>query len=79
MHQVGSTYPVHTVDAYTSVISLEQEQSKYNNAPATLTLLSFANKLCKSSAVLGAFVVAVIPAMAALIGYREVVVVVTGE
>jgi hypothetical protein len=32
---------------------------KAHNAPATLTLLSFVNKLCKSSAVLGALVVAV--------------------
>jgi hypothetical protein len=46
---------------------------KAHNAPATLTLLSFVNKLCKSSAVLGALVVAGIPAMVVLIGYQKVV------
>lgn len=51
----------------------EAKAIKAHDVPATFTLLSFANRLRKSSFVLGAFAVAVSPAIVTGVCYREVV------
>ena len=73
MWEVGSIHLAHTIDACTSVITLKAKAIKVHDVPATLTLLSFANRLLKSSSVLGAFAVAVSPAIVTGVCYREVV------